>query len=284
MALDRSHAAFNRLSEPGEKSNQASRGLSRDSIIWQGLAGRLLGWQIRRAQEQGGKTTQRRLRTALVHAGWTGTDKVAIFRILQLLTAIAAALIGDFAALGLGSSTLPTAILGFCIGYFVPQYMLRRISRRRQRQITRELPVVLDLLVVCLEAGVALSESLKTVARESERYSGVIGGELATAAAEMTAGVSLADSLRNLGERTGVDEVKSLAALVIQSQKMGTRLGPALRASAELLISHRRMRAEEDAQKSAVKMLLPLVLLILPAMMIVILGPAVIQIVAVLSN
>jgi tight adherence protein C len=252
--------------------------------MWGGLAGRLLGWQIRRAQGQGPKTNQRRLRAALIHAGWSGTDKLAIFRIVQLLAAIAAASIGGVAALALGYAMLPAAVFGLCIGYFLPQYILRRIARNRQGQVMRELPVVLDLLVVCLEAGVALSESLKIVAREGEHNSAVIGGELATAAAEMSAGVSLEDSLRNLGERTGVDDVKSLAGLVIQSQKMGTRLGPALRASADLLISRRRMRAEESAQKSAVKMLLPLVLLILPAMMIVILGPAVIQIIAVMTG
>jgi tight adherence protein C len=284
MALDRRHAAFNRLSESGKKSNETDRGLIRDSIMWEGLAGRLLGWQIRRAQGQGPKTTQRRLRAALIHAGWSGTDKLAIFRIVQLLAAIAAASIGGVAALALGYAMLPAAVFGLCIGYFLPQYILRRIARNRQGQVMRELPVVLDLLVVCLEAGVALSESLKIVAREGEHNSAVIGGELATAAAEMSAGVSLEDSLRNLGERTGVDDVKSLAGLVIQSQKMGTRLGPALRASADLLISRRRMRAEESAQKSAVKMLLPLVLLILPAMMIVILGPAVIQIIAVMTG
>jgi tight adherence protein C len=284
MALDRGHAVFNRLNEPGKKSHQTSRGLIRESIMWEGLAGRLLGWQIRREQGQGSKTIQRRLQAALIHAGWSGTDKLAIFRIVQLLAAIVVASIGAIAALTLGYTMLPAAIIGLCIGYFLPRYMLRRIARSRQGQVMRELPVVLDLLVVCLEAGVALSESLKIVARESEHNNAVIGGELVTAAAEMSAGVSLEDSLRNLGERTGVDDVKSLAGLVIQSQKMGTRLGPALRASADLLISRRRMHAEEGAQKSAVKMLLPLVLLILPAMMIVILGPAIIQIIAVMAG
>jgi tight adherence protein C len=166
----------------------------------------------------------------------------------------------------------------------VPRYALRRLGRARQLKIKRELPSVLDLLIVCLEAGVGLTEAFRIVARETARYSGVIGSKLTASAAEMEAGVSLEDSLRALGERTGVADVKSLVALVVQSVKMGTRLGPALRAAAELLVSRRRMQAEENAQKSTIKMLVPLVLLILPAMMIVIIGPAIIQLLSVLTS
>jgi tight adherence protein C len=92
----------------------------------------------------------------------------------------------------------------------------------------------------------------------------LLGNELAIAAAEMSAGVSLENSLRDLAERTGIEELKTLTALVIQSEKMGARLGPALRTSSEMLSTRRRMRAEEAAQKSTIKMLFPLVLFILP--------------------
>ena len=94
----------------------------------------------------------------------------------------------------------------------------------------------------------------------------------------MSAGRSLEDSLKDLGERTGIDEVKSLVALAIQSEQVGARMAAALRASAELLNSQRRLAAEEAAHKMAVKMLIPLVFLILPAMLLIILGPAIIQI------
>ena len=124
----------------------------------------------------------------------------------------------------------------------------------------------------------ALSESLKIVARESLQIDAILGSELTKVVAELGAGLPLETALRNFAERTGVDDVRSLSALVIQSEKMGTRLGPALRSSADLLLARRRLKAEENAQKSAIKMLLPLVLLILPAMIIVILGPAVISI------
>lgn len=106
----------------------------------------------------------------------------------------------------------------------------------------------------------------------------MLGKELTTAAAEMSAGVTLEDSMRNLSERTGVDDLKAVGAVFVQGKEIGGRLGPSLRAAADLLSAKRRLMAEEAAHKSSVKMLLPLVLLILPAMMIIILGPAIIQI------
>jgi tight adherence protein C len=165
----------------------------------------------------------------------------------------------------------------------VTEYLLRKLGAARQAVLARELPAALDLLVVSLEAGLGIGESIKVIGRETERQGRLLGAELSTVAAEMSAGLSLEDSLRNLDERTGVEDIKSLAALIVQCEKMGGRLGPALRSSSELLTTKRRLRAEENAQKSAIKMLIPLVLLILPAMMIVILGPAVIQIIHVLG-
>jgi len=112
----------------------------------------------------------------------------------------------------------------------------------------------------------------------------VLGRELTVTSAQLAAGVSFADALRDFGTRTGVDEIRSLAALLIQSEKIGARLAPALRAAADLLNSRRRMAAEEAARKTSIKMLFPLVFFILPAMLLVILGPAVIQIMATFQN
>jgi tight adherence protein C len=132
--------------------------------------------------------------------------------------------------------------------------------------------------VVTLEAEQGLLEAIKVVGRETARQGYVLGKEFSPAAAEMSAGVTLEDSMHNLSEWTGVDDLKAIGAVFIQSKEIGGRLGPSLRAATELLSAKRRLMAEEAAQKSSVKMLLPLVLLILPAMMIIILGPAVIQI------
>jgi tight adherence protein C len=285
MALFGGHRArFDRLAEPRKNTGSGSV-LSRNSVVLEGVAGRLLGWQVRRIRgQQGSKLKSQRLQSVLSDAGFRGTDKIVIFRALQFLAVGAIGSAAAMAGFALGRLALLLGISGVAAGYLIPEYLLRRLGRKRKTQITRELPAALDLLVVCLEAGVGLTHSLKLVARECEQHGRVFGGELATSVAEIAAGISLEDSLHNLGERTGVDDIKSLAALVIQSNQMGTRLGPALRSSAELLVSRRRMRAEEHAQKSAIKMLIPLVLLILPAMMIVILGPAVIQIIGILTS
>jgi tight adherence protein C len=173
---------------------------------------------------------------------------------------------------------IPALLGGAVAGYLLPDHVIKRLGQKRRQTILHELPAILDLLVVTLEAGQGLLEAIKVVGRETARQGRVLGKELSTAAAEMSAGVTLEDSMGDLSERTGVEDLKSIGAVIIQSREIGGRLGPSLRAAAELLSAKRRLRAEEAAQKSSVKMLLPLVLLILPAMMIIILGPAIIQI------
>jgi len=266
-------------------SNPAS-GLSprfRDRLIAVSLAGRLIDEMTRRSRQPRTKSALQRLGAMLDHAGIHGVRALIIFRLIQLVAVGALALAGAVLGLAYGHKTLLVAG-GLVLGYAVPRYVLSRLGRARQVRLGRELPAVLDLLVVCLEAGLGLTESLRTVGRESDRHGGVLGAELATAAAEVSAGVPLPDSLRNLADRAGTDELKSLTAILVQSDQMGTRLGPSLRASADQLAVRRRMYAEEKAQKSAIKMLVPLVLLILPAMMAVVLGPAIIQIVAVFGQ
>jgi tight adherence protein C len=253
----------------------------RDRLIETSLAGRLIDEMTRRSRDAlRAKSAHRKLGAMVDHAGFHGARALTIFRLIQLLATGAAAVTGAIISFAFGNVTLLVGG-GVVLGYVAPRYILSKLGRTRKIRLGRELPAILDLLVVCLEAGLALTESLRTVGRESDRHGGVLGGELATTAAEVSAGIPLPDSLRNLADRTGHEELKSLTAILIQSDQMGTRLGPALRASAEQLATRRRMLAEEKAQKSAIKMLVPLVLFILPAMMAVVLGPAIIQISAV---
>ena len=281
--LDPRRASANRLITPGKRAGRS--GLARNAVEFEGLPGRLLEWQLRRTRETvASNPAAQRLGTMLAHAGYPGLDKLVIFRVLQFVSILGLALLAMLAAMATAHAALLSAAAGAAAGYLIPERLLRRIVRRRQIRIARELPGTLDLLVVCLEAGVSLMESIRIAARESQRQGRVIGAELTIVAGELNAGLPLEDGLRQLGERTGVDDLKSLAALVIQSERMGSRLGPALRASAEALTTRRRMRAEELAQKSTIKMLVPLVLLILPAMMIIILGPAVLQVLTLLRN
>jgi len=247
-------------------------------------ANRRLGEMTRQSRQSGGlKPTTKRLAVALGQAGYYSLRAVVMFRLIQIASLVAMVLLGACVGLFYGRLVISVALLGL-IGYAAPRYILGRIGRRRLVRLGRELPAILDLLMVCLEAGLGLVESLRLVGHQSERHGGVLGAELAITAGEVTTGVSLTDSLRNLGARVGTDELKSLTALLVQSHQMGSRLGPALRASAEQLATRRRMQAEEMAQKSAIKMLVPLVVFILPAMMMVVLGPAIIQLMGVLGH
>ena len=225
-----------------------------------------------------GSAAQRKLSNKLTHAGFRSAQAGAVFQLTRIMLMIGLALLGFAAAAATGKSILGLTAMGAVLGYLGPTLVIRRLATARQRRIKAELPDVLSLLVVSLEAGIGFAEVIKLVGREAERQRRVLGQELSATAAQMSAGRSLEDSLKDLGERTGIDEVKSLVALMIQSEKVGARMAAALRASAELLDSQRRLAAEEAAHKMAVKMLIPLVFLILPAMMLIILGPAVIQI------
>lgn len=229
------------------------------------------------AEQQAASPLERKLPRTLMFAGFRGSRAMATFQVIRGSLMIGLALLGVVLAAWFGKSVIGIAATMCFLGYMIPTYTIRRIATKRKRRIKAELPDVLALLVVSLEAGVGLSEAVKLVGREVERQGRAMGQELAATAAQISAGRSIEDSLKDLGERTGVDEVKSLAALAIQSQKAGAQIAPALRASAELLNSQRRLAAEEMAHKAAVKMLIPLVFLILPAMLMIVLGPAALQ-------
>ncbi len=258
--------------------------LQRESVQWPLLPKKLLEWRARRLRETpSGSRRVQRTQKLLVYAGFNALDAVIVFRLTQIAAAGVGIAGGILTSFVLHKPRLACAIFGAVLAYVVTEYILRKMGATRQAVLARELPAALDLLVVSLEAGLGIGESIKVIGRETERQGRLLGAELATVSAEMSAGLSLEDALRNLDERTGVEDIKSLAALIVQCEKMGGRLGPALRSSSELLTTKRRLRAEENAQKSTIKMLVPLVMLILPAMMIIILGPAVIQIINVIG-
>ncbi len=277
LATRRAGAARVRAQGPGLEAIPSR--LARAPMALGGVSGRLLTAWVNWLES--GERTRRMVRKAQSHlllAGFDRVEQVAIYLGARLLTpvvlVVSAILFGAAYPEWRGVAILGGAIFGFLL----PDWLLAKLARRRQRTILHELPPILDLTVVTLEAGLGLMEAIRIVGRETERRGQVLGRELSTAAAEMAAGVSLNDALHALAERTGVDDVKAVVAVLIQSQEIGGRMGPALRAAAELLTTKRRLRAEESAQRSSIKMLVPLVLLILPAMMIIILGPALIQI------
>ncbi|HLJ42818.1 MAG TPA: type II secretion system F family protein, partial [Candidatus Binataceae bacterium] len=253
--------------------------LARSSLQWSGIPGQLLAWWVSKADAADHNAPRvRQTHIALTRAGFNQVEQLAVYRAARVASFVLLIALGLVIAHFYPRWRVPAVLGGAVIGYLLPGNLVKRLGRKRQLTILHELPAILDLLVVTLEAGQGLLEAIRVVGRETARQGRVLGKEFTTAAAEMSAGVSLEDSMRNLSERTGVDDLKAIGAVFIQSKEIGGRLGPSLRAAGELLSTKRRLMAEEAAQKSSVKMLLPLVLFILPAMMIIILGPAIIQI------
>jgi tight adherence protein C len=140
------------------------------------------------------------------------------------------------------------------------------------------------MLVVCVEAGLGLNQAIVRVSHEVERISPVLSEQLELVNLEIRAGTAREDALRNLGERTGLDDIRSLTAMLIQTDRFGTSIAQALRVQADTLRTKRRQRAEEAAAKTTIKLVFPLVLFIFPAMFVVILGPAIIQIIQALAS
>jgi tight adherence protein C len=162
-------------------------------------------------------------------------------------------------------------------GYLLPEFWLTARVRNRQQQLRLSLPDCLDLLVVCVEAGLALDQAFMRVTQELRIVHRELCEELDLVNAEMRIGRSRIDALRELGDRTGVEDIKSLVAMLVQTDRFGTSIAQSLRVHSDELRTKRRQRAEEMAAKATVKMIPPLVFFVFPALFVVILGPAVIS-------
>jgi tight adherence protein C len=181
-----------------------------------------------------------------------------------------------------GQSILLLVVSALIFGSALPGILLRSKIRKRQEEITDALPDALDLLVVCVEAGLGINAAFVKITEEFRFTSPVLSEEFDIVNREMVAGKPRSDALRALSDRTGVEEVKSFVAMLIQTEKLGTSLARSLRIHSDSLRTRRRQRAEESAAKTTIKLVFPLVLLLFPALFIVILGPGAIQIYRVL--
>jgi tight adherence protein C len=164
------------------------------------------------------------------------------------------------------------------IGYFLPNAVLARRIAYRKREIFESFPDALDLIIVCVEAGLGLDAALARVGEEMHVRSPILGEELHLINLELRAGSSRERALRNLALRTGVEDIDTLVAMLVQSDRFGTNVADSLRVHAETLRTKRRLLAEEAAAKIAVKLLFPLIFFIFPSMLLVLLGPAFISI------
>jgi tight adherence protein C len=227
------------------------------------------------------------MRLFLTQAGYMGPTAVALYWGVRIML---------FACLGAaGLILLPimgrgylfatiTALWLAAVGWIVPPFFLRFRIKRRQKDIVRALPDALDMMVVCVEAGLALNQALLRVSEEIVNVSPLMGDQLGLVNLEIRAGTPREEALRNLGDRTGVPDIRSLVTMLIQTDRFGTSIATALRVHADTLRSKRRQRAEEAAAKTTIKLIFPLVFFVFPAMFVVILGPALIQIVRTLQG
>ena len=163
-------------------------------------------------------------------------------------------------------------------GFYLPNFVLNRMTDSRKLEIFESFPDAIDLLTICVEAGLSLEAALNRVAAEIQLKSAVLAEELQLVCLEFRAGSGKERALRNLALRTGVEDIDTLVAMLIQSEKFGTGIGESLRIHSETLRVKRQQRAEEQAAKVAVKLIFPLVLCIFPSILIVVAGPAMIRI------
>ena len=232
-------------------------------------------------------TEAKNLQKKLMHAGFRSQEAPIIYRAIQLVSMAGFPLLvaGVCAILArpLGSA-LVYIILAFVVGFILPRFFLGRITKNRQRELRWGLADALDLMVVSVEAGLGLNAAMLKVSTELKEVHSAIATEFELANLEIRVGRDRDEALRNLAERTGVDDLRSLVAMLIQTDKFGTSIAKGLRVFSDSLRTKRRQRAEQEAQKAAVKLLFPLSCFLFPTLFIAILGPAALNLIDVLGR
>jgi tight adherence protein C len=223
------------------------------------------------------------IRLRFLHAGYRADGPVMLYFGAKTLLAILFPILAYFYVLLGGANqgsigTLAQLLGAGAVGYYLPNVVLSRLVFLRQREIFESFPDAADLLMVCVEAGLGLDAALVKVTEEMRLKSEALAEELHLLNLELRAGSSRDKALRNLAQRTGVEEVQSFATMLIQADRFGTSIGDSLRVFSDMLRTKRRMRAEEMAAKIPLKLLFPMVLCIFPALLLVLLGPAFIQV------
>jgi tight adherence protein C len=246
------------------------------------LMKRLLGWVSSCGKfATKDKENTYKLRFSLIQAGFRHPKGTAIYFGFQVLGAFFVPM--PYLLLNAMHGTMTSGNLIICLllagaGFYLPQLSLKFITRRRKDRIDKGLPDVLDLLIVCMEAGLSLQATINRVADEVRPISVDLHNELTLLNAELRTGISREMALKNMGERTGVQNVNSLVGMMVQSDKMGTSISQALRVHSAFLRTHRAQKAESQAAKLPVKIMFPMLMFIFPAVFVVVLGPSVIHI------
>ena len=257
------------------------------------IKNRLLGWVAEATRpisklsmpEEGFEKSSIRLR--FVHAGIRNATAAAAFFGIKTLLTLGLPLLG-FVALTLSGSPLKgnSLMLAMLVlaagGYYGPNMVLSHLVKVRQREIFESFPDALDLMTVCVEAGLGTEAAMMRVSEDLQFKSPALADEMRLVNLELRAGSDRERALRNLAIRTGVEEVDGFVTMISQAERFGTSIAASLRIHAEMLRTRRRQRAEEAAAKIALKLLFPLIFCIFPSLMVVLMGPAMIQVYRVL--
>ena len=227
------------------------------------------------------------IRTRFIMAGFRHPSAPVIFFAAKTILALLLPLLMFMALSSTGKQQNFNMLLLYLLaaatlGTYLPNLVLRNAITRRQREIFESFPDALDLMTICVEAGLGVDAALARVAAEIGLASPVLSEEMTLVTLELRAGATKEKALRNLALRTGVEDVDALVSMLIQAERFGTSIAASLRIQSDLLRSKRRMRAEETAAKIGLKLLFPLIFFIFPALMVVLMGPAMIQIYRVL--
>ncbi|HAN98073.1 MAG TPA: secretion protein [Planctomycetaceae bacterium] len=222
------------------------------------------------------------LKARLAAAGYRQDEAQAVYLGSKVLGLIGGALLGGVIFLiinGMSLGTLIRAAAFAGIFFYLPDIHVWWRGRKRKEQIFLGLPDVLDLLVVCVEAGLGLDQAMRKVAEEMAKSYPVLSEEFGLCTMQMQMGKRRSEVMMELGQRTGVDDLRALATIIIQAEKFGSSVAQALRVQSDSMRTKRRQIAEEKAAKTAVQLIFPLVLFIFPAIFVVLVGPAAITVV-----
>ena len=232
-------------------------------------------------------TEAKKLQKQLMHAGYRSAESPIIFRAIHVACmAGLPLLVAGICALTARplNRAVIFIIIAFVAGFFLPRYFLNRMIKKRQRLVRWGLADALDLMVISVEAGLGLNAAMVKVSSELSEVHPPVATEFELANLEIRVGRERDEALRNLAERTGVDDLHSLVAMLIQTDKFGTSIAKGLRVFSDSLRTKRRQRAEQEAQKAAVKLLFPLACFLFPTLFIAILGPAALNLIDTLGK
>jgi tight adherence protein C len=233
------------------------------------------------AMEPQSELEKNQLRVELANAGFRSENAPMVYqgiRFATLVLFLGPALLYYLTNYGFSMKSFQSITIFAALGLYLPKIALWHLRTTRQKEIFLSLPDALDLLVVCVESGLGLDAAMRKVTDEMKEHAKIITEEFQLANMQLQMGKSRREVLHDLGVRTGVDDVRSLAAILIQADRFGASIAQALRVQSDSMRTRRRQIAEEKAAKTAVQLIFPLVLFIFPAIFVVLVGPAAIQI------